>query len=58
MKHLKHFITGSPKNYTLGSPRRVDHAQDDQLSIMGYDHQVTLWLRGERETKPNRRVEK
>ena len=58
MKHLKHFITGSPKSYTLGRPRREDLSHLDEMSIMGYDHEVTRWLRHERATKPIRRIEK
>ena len=57
MKHLKHFITGSPKNYTVGPPRRKDAV--GELSIMGYDHAVTLWLEGGRVgPKPERRFVK
>jgi hypothetical protein len=58
VKHLKHFITGSPKNYTVPAPRHYDVAFD-QLTIMGYDHAVTLWLEGGRVgPKPERRVTK
>ncbi len=52
MKHLKHFITGSPKNYTLGT------AHGDQ-SLNDYDREVTKWLKNGRiGPRPVRRVEK
>ncbi len=59
MKHRRDFVTGSPDTVTRRAPKRKDTAQDDELSIMGLDHEVTLWLRGGRKgARPNRRIEK
>ena len=58
MKHLKHFITGSPKNYTLDIAHG-DMTQADGRSLNDYDREVTKWLNDDRKgPKPIRRVEK
>lgn len=55
MKFRRKFITGAARTVQAKSPSHFDTMSTDQLSIMGYDHAVTKWLKNGRQGPRPRR---